>query len=67
MRDASLEKPLSEDTAWVGRIFDVNRLRVSLLMDALLFVMLRPVLAIVALFDEVEFAWFVSTGLRLVA
>ena len=55
-RDASLEeKPLSEDTVWVGRIFDVNRLRVSLPdgRTALRDVVRHPgAVAIVALTDE---------------
>ena len=56
VRDASLEeKPLSEDTVWVGRIFDVNRLRVSLPdgRTALRDVVRHPgAVAIVALTDE---------------
>ena len=55
-RDSILEeKPLSEDTVWIGRIFDVNRLRVALPdgRTALRDVVRHPgAVAIVALTDE---------------
>ncbi len=55
-RDAELmEKPLTEDVAWVGRIFNVNRLRVSLPngKEALRDVVRHPgAVAIVALTDD---------------
>ncbi len=55
-RDAALaEKPLSEDVAWTGRIFNVNRLRVELPdgRKALRDVVRHPgAVAVVALTDE---------------
>ena len=56
LRDASLEeRPLSEDVAWTGRIFNVNRLQVELPdgRHAVRDVVRHPgAVAIVALTDE---------------